>query len=348
MGATEHHEAVATYVESFQSGINFVDLTAGHAPLFSAFAEAMREVGPTAREQLYFQMHFGANYVSPQAEYGWTTNLDAMKHSIDWELSVLGTDYIDFGFIHCIDEISDLNQYVASGALDYVRAMHEQGIIHHIGLSTHNPELANRVLDLGIIDLMMFSINPVYDYGKGIYGLGTSAERQALYQRCVDEGVGISVMKAFAGGQLLDATRSPFHQALTRYQCLQYALDTPGVVCIVPGVRNRKDLHELLGFFEVSDKERDYSVLSDLAPENAAGRCVYCNHCAPCSQGIHIGLVNKYYDLTLAGDVLAQDHYAKLERKAGDCVSCGHCNSRCPFGMDQVARMHEIASYFGA
>ena len=108
-------------------------MAAGHAPLFSAFAEAMREVGPTAREQLYFQMHFGANYVSPQAEYGWTTNLDAMKHSIDWELSVLGTDYIDFGFIHCIDEASDLNQYIASGALDYVRALHERGVIHHLG-----------------------------------------------------------------------------------------------------------------------------------------------------------------------------------------------------------------------
>lgn len=348
LGATEHDEAVATYVDAIRAGINFIDLAAGHAPLFSALADAMHEVGPSTRNQLYFQMHFGANYVSPQAEYGWTTNLDAMKRSIDWELSVLGTDYIDFGFIHCIDEASDLKRYVDSGALDHVRSLHEQGIIHHIALSTHNPELANRVLDLGIIDLMMFSINPVYDYGKGTYGLGTSAERQALYQRCVDEGVGISVMKAFAGGQLLDASRSPFHKALTRYQCLQYALDTPGVLCVVPGVRDRKDLRDLLGFFDASDEERDYSILSNLAPENAVGSCVYCNHCAPCPKGINVGLVNKYYDLTLAGDVLTKDHYAKLEHKASDCVSCGHCNSRCPFGVDQVSRMHEIASYFGA
>nr|WP_275100669.1 4Fe-4S dicluster domain-containing protein [Olsenella profusa] len=154
-------------------------------------------------------------------------------------------------------------------------------------------------------------------------------------------------MKAFAGGQLLDAAQSPFGWALTRYQCLQYALDTPGVVCVVPGVRDRADLHELLGFFDATDAERDYSVLSSLAPEKVAGRCVYCNHCAPCPVGINVGLVNKYYDLARAGDVLAADHYAKLDLHASDCVGCGHCDVRCPFGVVQSARMSEIVGHFG-
>ena len=26
---------------------------------------------------------------------------------------------------------------------------------------------------------------------------------------------------------------------------------------------------------------------------------------------------------------------------------CGHCNSRCPFRVDQMSRMEEIAAYFG-
>ena len=59
-----------------------------------------------------------------------------------------------------------------------------------------------------------------------------------LYRRCETEGVGISVMKAFSGGQLLDAKTSPFGRALTEYQCIQYALDKPGVLTILPGVRS--------------------------------------------------------------------------------------------------------------
>lgn len=347
LGTTPHDEAVATYVEAVRAGVNLMDLAAGHAPLFSALADALSELGPHAREGLYFQVHYGANYQTPDAEYGWTARLEDMRRSVAWELETLGTDYIDFAFIHCIDEASDLGAFVRSGALDHLRDLRAQGVVRHLGLSTHSPELAGRVLDLGEIDLMMFSVNPVYDYGEGAYGLGTSAERQTLYQRCAEEGVGISVMKAFAGGQLLDAAQSPFGRALTRYQCLRYALDTPGVVCVVPGVRDRADLRALLGFFDAPAAEKDYSVLNGLAPEKVAGRCVYCNHCAPCPQGINVGLVNKYYDLALAGDVLAADHYAKLDRHAGDCVGCGYCDARCPFGVAQSARMREVATHFG-
>ena len=43
------------------------------------------------------------------------------------------------------------------------------------------------------------------------------------------------VMKPFAGGTLLDAATSPFNQALTKYQCIQYCLDKPGVKTVIPG-----------------------------------------------------------------------------------------------------------------
>ena len=75
---------------------------------------------------------------------------------------------------------------------------------------------------------------------------------------------------------------------------------------------------------------------------------MYCNHCRPCPAGIDIGLVNKYYDLSLTGDKMAHDHYGKLTVNASRCMSCGHCDSRCPFGVRQSARMAEIARYFAS
>ena len=92
-------------------------------------------------------------------------------------------------------------------------------------------------------------------------------------------------------------------------------------------------------------KELDYSIIGSFAPSQAAGKCVYCNHCKPCPVGIDIGLVNKYYDLAKIGDSLAIEHYRTLEKNASDCISCGHCNSRCPFGVDQIGRMKEIAAF---
>ena len=61
--------------------------------------------------------------------------------------------------------------------------------------------------------------------------------------------------------------------------------------------------------------------------------------------GIDIGLVNKYYDLAKVGDTLAKEHYSTLEKKASDCIFCGHCDDRCPFGVKQSERMTEIKSF---
>lgn len=71
----------------------------------------------------------------------------------------------------------------------------------------------------------------------------------------------ITVMKPFSGGQLLDAKTSPFGEALSRYQCIQYALDKPGVLAVLPGISNAKDVRQLLRYFEVPAEEKDYSVM---------------------------------------------------------------------------------------
>lgn len=136
--------------------------------------------------------------------------------------------------------------------------------------------------------------------------------------------------------------------ALSRSQCLQYAIDRPGVLVAVPGVQTMEQLDELLEFPKATEQERDYSIIGSFTADTFSGTCVYCNHCQPCPAGIDIGLANKYYDLALAGDRIAANHYDKLSTKADACLKCGHCESRCPFGVEQMTRMTKIAEYFGA
>lgn len=148
-----------------------------------------------------------------------------------------------------------------------------------------------------------------------------------------------SVTKPFHGGQLLEDNTSPFHKALTRNQCIQYCLDRPAVLTVVPGVCGIDDLDELLKFNLTTLEERDYSVIRQFTPEAAVGNCVYCNHCQPCLAGINIGIVNKYYDLSLAGDKMAHNYYDKLKVKADACLKCGHCDKRYPFKVEEQKRM---------
>ena len=338
--ASIEKEIEETIALATQNGINFFDMASSEAKPFAAYGRAISGV----REKVYFQIHFGANYET--GTYGWTTNLDTIKRSIDWQLKALQTDYIDFGFIHCIDEESDLLKIEKAGVIRYIEELKSQGAVRHIGLSSHTPGLVNRVLDMGILDMLMFSINPGYDYRHGDYAIGGVDERMNLYRRCEAEGVGISVMKAFSGGKLLSAKTSLFGKALTEFQCIQYALDKPGVLTVLPGIRNKADLLRILKFCNAEESEKDYSVIGSFAPQDAEGKCVYCNHCQPCPAGLDVGLINKYYDLARAGDTLARSHYENLAVKADSCVKCGHCNKRCPFHVDQAARMSKINSYF--
>ncbi|MEY8392209.1 aldo/keto reductase [Lachnospiraceae bacterium 45-W7] len=339
---TDADEIEKTICLAIENGINYFDTVVTKAREF----EAMANVFAKNRDKVYLQQHFGAMYPG-DGKYGWTRDLSVIKDTFQRQLRLLGTDYTDFGFVHCIDEKEDFENVMKNGLWDYMKGLKNGGIIRHLGCSTHNPEILRRFLDTGLIDMAMFSINPAYDYavGKFEHALGDLQSRSRIYAECEAAGVGLSVMKVLGGGQLLDA-RSPFGQTLTKNQCIQYALDRPAVLTVLPGVTSRKTLKEILEYISAEESEKDYTIIENLHIKPEEARCVYCNHCQPCPKGIDIGMLNKYYDLALVGDRLAFGHYKKQEIKADACISCGHCEKQCPFHVKQMQRMHEIAAYF--
>ena len=176
-------------------------------------------------------------------------------------------------------------------------------------------------------------------------------ERQELYETCQRLGVGITVMKAFGGGDLLSDRLSPAGKALTDFQCLQYALDRPGVACVMSGARNLEDLKRSIAFEGAPEAERDYaSALASLPKISWKGHCMYCGHCAPCPAGIDVASVTKFLNLSLAQGTVPEtvrEHYAALPYGAGECISCGACEKRCPFAVPVMENMRRAAELFG-
>lgn len=125
IGERPEKEIIATVRAAMENGINYFDMTGGHATIFDAYGKAL----DGKRDQVYLQIHFGADYTS--GEYGWTTSLKKIKKSVQWQMEKLRTDYIDFGFIHCMDEAKDLDTYIKNGVLDYILELKKEGIIHH-------------------------------------------------------------------------------------------------------------------------------------------------------------------------------------------------------------------------
>ena len=91
-------------------------------------------------------------------------------------------------------------------------------------------------------------------------------------------------------------------------------------------------------------------MLAETAQFGVTRQCVYGNHCHPCPVGIDVAAVNRCLD-TLRTGTDAQDtvraQYAALEAHAVDCLACGACEERCPFGVGVIGRMREAAELFG-
>ena len=78
-------------------------------------------------------------------------------------------------------------------------------------------------------------------------------------------------MKAFGGGDLLDASLSPAGKALTVVQCLHYALTRPGIATVLVGAHSKEQLLESLSYETASAADRDYALafaLRSLSAEN--------------------------------------------------------------------------------
>ncbi|MGI6217258.1 MAG: aldo/keto reductase [Coriobacteriales bacterium] len=315
------------------------------------------------RGEWLIQGHIGSTW--QYGQYVRTRDLDKVKPAFDDLLMRLQTDHIDFGMVHYVDDLEDWDNLMSNGYIDYVHELKKSGTIGHVGISTHSATVGKVAAQSGEFESMMFSINAAYDMMPAISRIediqaegaldaeelaSSNPERTELYQMCEERGIGITVMKGFAGGILLDAKKSPFGVAMTPVQCISYALDQPAVSSMMVGVKTMQQAEEALAYCNASDEERDYqSVLSNAPKHSYRGQCTYCGHCSPCVKGIDIAMTNKLLDLAKAQDKVPEsvrEHYRNMSANADDCIACRQCESRCPFGVAIADKMAEASKVF--
>ena len=341
------------------AGVNYFDLYTSNPAVRKAVGEALHG----RREKFIAQSHICS--VWQDGQYKRTRKLSEVKAGFELSLEQLQTDYIDVGTIHYCDALDDWQTIETGGILDYVRELKSAGKIRHIGMSSHNPQVALKAVESGAIEVLMFSVNPCYDllpasedvnelWNEANYAgnlTNMDADRQRLYETCQRRGVGITVMKCFGGGDLLDAELSPAGVALTAHQCIHYALSRPGVACVLAGAHSLEQFNQSVAYETASDSEKDFATTFATFPKISwQGHCVYCSHCAPCVKKIDIASVTKFLHLTDAQKSVPEtvrEHYAALKHHAGECIQCGACETRCPFGVKIRDNMKRAAQVFG-
>lgn len=351
-------ECQAAIDRAQELGINILDCWMSEPNVRTNIGKALAG----RREKWFIQGHIGSTWQDGQ--YVRSRDVDKCRAAFEDLLTRVQTDYIDLGMIHFIDQESDWEEAMNGPYLQYVKELKASGKIRHIGMSTHNPVMAKKAVESGVVEMILFSINPAFDllpptdnidnyfaeeYQDGLGGIDPS--RVELYKLCEQNDVGLTVMKPYAGGRLFDARRSPFGVALTPVQCIHYCLTRPAVASVLAGYDTPEHVEQAVAYETASAEEKDYATILAGAPRHTFGQgeCTYCGHCKPCPAQIDIAMVNKYYDLaTMQPEIpdTVKAHYHALECGADACIGCRSCESRCPFGVKIAERMKKTAELF--
>ena len=342
---------------ALEHGVNILDVFMPGREIRENIAKALGD----RRRQVMVQGHLGS--VDIKQQYDISRDLPAVKKYFEDMLRIFG-GYIDFGMMFFIDTEENFRGVFETGFAEYAEHLKKQGDIGHIGFSSHNPETAIKTINTGLPEMLMFSINPAFDmlpseeyvldhfekdFGSDLFR-GLDSKRAELYKLCEQKQIGITVMKSFGAGKLLSKEHTPYAKPLTVPQCIHYALSRPAVASVLPGCRTAAEVHDVMRYFEINDSEKDYTEILKSGQNDFRGSCMYCNHCQPCPGDIDIAAVIKYLDIArLDIDNIpssVRSHYLSLSKGGADCISCGHCESRCSFGVPIIENMSAAARLF--
>ena len=247
-----------------------------------------------------------------------TKSMDRTKEGvlahIENSLRMLKTDYIDLFQFHQVEKLPDVND--PDG--DYAGALEakKRGWIGHIGLTTHSIDVAEQCIASGDYETLQFPFSYI------------SSERDlALAAKCREADMGYIAMKGLAGGLLGTNTRA----------CHAFMNEYDNVVPIW-GIQTMEELNEWLALAE-EDPHMDEelaAVIKKDRQELSGSFCRSCGYCMPCTVGIEIrncARMNMLIRRSPWQPYMSEAWQAKME-KINDCVECGLCSSRCPYGLD--------------
>ncbi len=343
------------------AGINYFDLFVGTPTTREYYGKALKGV----RDKICLAGHLGC--ADKDGQYVKTRDEALCKDFLRQFYEKLDTDYIDVLFLHNCDDEADLNEILNGWMYAYAKELKDTGRVGFIGLSSHNTKIALNAVKSGKIDVLMFPVNPLFNLlpqdtadarmkGREVKSMTEEEKaaypsKQELYELCGKQGVPIVAMKPFAAGNILkshEEGRLKGLLSLTPVQCISYALSFPQVACPVPGFANVDELNQSLAYLTASEEEKDFSEIQESLVGQFANQCMYCNHCQPCPKKIDIAEVTKLADMAEKEmtDEL-RERYAALLVTGEDCVHCGSCTRRCPFGIDASENMRRAQRIFG-
>ena len=293
---TDKAEAVKILRKALDGGINFFDTA-------RAYTDSEEKLGLAfagMRDQLYIATKSGAK----AAEGFWK--------DLHQSLTLLKTDYIDLYQFHNLPFCPKPGG--EDGLYDAMLEAKRQGKVRHIGITNHRQSVATEAVESGLFETLQFPFSYL------------SAQPDIdLVNACKAADMGFVAMKALSGGLITNAKAA--YAFMTRY-------DT---VLPIWGIQRETELDEFLAM-QSAPPAMDAEMIALIEADRkalAGSFCRGCGYCMPCPSGIEINTFARISLLLKRSPTerwFSKENQARV-RRVEDCIHCGQCESRCPYGL---------------
>ncbi len=296
--------AVHLLREAYKGGMRFFDTARAYSDsevkMGAAFNDEFRESLGITREDYYIASKTQA--VTP----------DKFWEDLETTLNNLKTDYLDIYQFHCVQKCFRPGD--GTGMYEAMVEAKEQGKIKHIGITAHLIGVAEEIVESGLYETLQFP----FSY------LATEREIR-LVEATAKVDMGFIAMKGLSGGLLTNSEA-----------CMAYLSGYP--VLPIWGIQREEELRQWLSFFE-RDAEMTDEIRAFIEEDrkNLMGDfCRGCGYCAPCTVDIQINNCARMSQLIrrAPSENFLSEEWQGLMGKIEECIDCGVCKPRCPYGLD--------------
>lgn len=231
---------------------------------------------------------------------------------LELSLKRLQTDYIDLYQLHQVSKEEDFEMIFSDkGAVKALEKAKKEGKIRHIGVTSHNDKMAKKLIETGIFETIQFPFNFIE----------LQAEKE-LFPAAKKLGLGIIIMKPFAGGSLDNGKLA-----------LKFLKTHQGLIPI-PGFEAKWQIDEAVEVYSSKYIELTKEELSEIERyRNELGKyfCRRCEYCLPCPSGVSIPFAMhlKSFMKRMNKEKLA-DFKNDIDSVL-NCTECGECIQKCPY-----------------
>ncbi len=292
-------EAVRVVRRCYEMGVNYFDTARAYTVSEERIGKALEDV----RDKVFI------------ASKSVQRTRDGVEKDLQTSLNNLRTSWIDVYQLHNVATEEDWARVKASGgALEALYEARKLGKIRHLGITSHNPGLVEKIVEEGIFETVLIP----YNYLATMPG-------ETLLPRCRKLKVGTIIMKPLGGGAFSNIGVA-----------LKFLLNDKNVDLIIPGMMSIREVEENIAIASGPHmlSKSELKVIEKDGKELGEQYCRGCDYCQPCPQGIPISFVLRTETQALRRMGWSPQNDAQLQKArevVPTCLKCGTCESRCPY-----------------